>query len=84
MEIPFTNWCLILHLLISLDKNNKETANIWEYQVGIYAIISNSVCIWKNRVRRECVCPVGVCWGVSACQGVSAGECLTRGGVCLP
>ena len=51
MEIPFTNWCLILHLLISLDTNNKETANVWEYQVGIYAIIANCVCMWKNRMK---------------------------------
>ena len=28
-----------------------KTANIWEYKVGINAIIANFVCLWKCRLR---------------------------------
>ena len=27
----------------------KESVNIWEYKVGINAIIANFVCMWKSR-----------------------------------
>ena len=28
----------------------KKTANIWEYKVGINAIIADFVCLWKCRM----------------------------------
>ena len=28
----------------------KETANIWEYKVGINATIANLLCLWKCRI----------------------------------
>ena len=27
-----------------------KTANIWEYKVGIIAIIAKFVCLWKSRL----------------------------------
>ena len=30
----------------------KKTANIWEYKVGINAIIANFVCMWKTRIHK--------------------------------
>ena len=28
----------------------KKTANIWEYKVGIKAVIANFLCMWKSRL----------------------------------
>ena len=41
----YTNWHEVVQIM-------KETSNIWEYQVGINAIIANFVCFWKCRTSQ--------------------------------